>query len=63
MNFGFAHETFLIIPGKIRTLNQYESVTVVPQLKAVFLYISKRGIEQNYEILGTKLKVQHYRGR
>jgi hypothetical protein len=33
MNFGFAHESFLVIPGKIQTLNPYESVTVVPRLK------------------------------
>ena len=62
MNFGFAHESLLAIPGKIQTLLQYESVTIVPRLK-LFSSTLARGIEQNYERLVTKLKVQHYRGR
>ena len=33
MNFGFAHESLLAISGKIQTLHQHESVTIVPRLK------------------------------
>ena len=33
MNFGFAHESLLAIPGTIQTLHQYELATIVPWLK------------------------------